>query len=339
MKYLKYFLYALLGILVIYVLLCAIGPKDFNVTESTVIEAQAPIVFHLANSLQELEKWNEWSKSDTTIHTEYNDIYEGVGASSSWTSEVSGDGTQEIVESIPYTKVRSELKFKNWDGINYADINISEVGDKTNVSWSFEGEPLAFLFRGVALVTGLKGQMSTSYQKGLASLKVLAEQRAEGQYGDYQIYVKDVAEKHFVMNRQEVKETNIQQFYASNLGALFGKVQTAGAEMNGMPCGLYFKWGGKSGIADMAAAIPVSEPVSIKDVSSYSIPAQKAITLDFYGDYKTIGTGHSAVEKYMKDRNYLQDPPIIEEYVTDPGTEKDPNKWLTKITYYYSVPE
>jgi effector-binding domain-containing protein len=26
--------------------------------------------------------------------------------------------------------------------------------------------------------------------------------------------------------------------------------------------------------------------------------------------------------------------PVVEEYITDPMTEKDPNKWLTKIYYF-----
>ena len=38
----------------------------------------------------------------------------------------------------------------------------------------------------------------------------------------------------------------------------------------------------------------------------------------------------------MKDRGYLLDPPIIEEYVTDPTQEKDPSKYLTRITRYFT---
>ena len=40
------------------------------------------------------------------------------------------------------------------------------------------------------------------------------------------------------------------------------------------------------------------------------------------------------MDEYMKDFGLLNNPPIIEEYVTDPSTEKDPAKWLTKIIYY-----
>jgi len=60
--------------------------------------------------------------------------------------------------------------------------------------------------------------------------------------------------------------------------------------------------------------------------------------LDFYGDYNHTSDGHDAIKEYMTDRGYLQDPPIIEEYVTDPTIEADPSKWLTKLTYYFTDP-
>jgi len=28
--------------------------------------------------------------------------------------------------------------------------------------------------------------------------------------------------------------------------------------------------------------------------------------------------------------------PVVEEYITDPGEEPDPEKWLTRITYYFT---
>ncbi len=39
---------------------------------------------------------------------------------------------------------------------------------------------------------------------------------------------------------------------------------------------------------------------------------------------------------FMKDRQLFMDVPMIEEYVTDPTKEPDPEKWTTNIYYYYS---
>ncbi len=230
------------------------------------------------------------------------------------------------------------MEFKGWDGLSYSEFNLVEESGKTNVSWDFEsGTDMPFLFRGFAVLSGMKKGMRRSYKEGLKNLKELAEKRAnEGIYNGYKIREIVLGERNFVMKRQEVRLKNIQQYYSAQLGSLFALVQQTGIEMEGKPCGLYFRFDRKQGITDMAAAIPVKAPVNIEGATSYYISARKAVQVDYYGDYKGAGVAHDAIERYLKDKDYLQDVPVIEEYITDPGEEKDPNKWKTVITYYFS---
>jgi len=340
MKYLKYPLFILLGLIILFIALSFVGPKDLNVTESIAIDAPAPVIYNLVNSMKESEKWNSWTKDDTTIVSTYNDIVSGVGSGSSWTSTMTGNGSQSIIESVSNQKVRSVLNFEGWDGDNFAEFNIRKSGDSHEVSYSFEGTELPFIMRAFALVTGMKKSMTSNYSSSLSNLKKISEERSSGSYDGCVIKEVDLPEKHFIMNRQEVDPSNIQQFYLTNLGPLFSKVQQANQEMNGMPSGLYFnRPQSATAKLDMAAAIPIKSAISIAGSSAYSIDSKPAIVLDFYGDYKTIPLGHEAINKYMYDRGYLQDAPVIEEYITDPNTEQDPNKWLTKITYYFSTKE
>jgi effector-binding domain-containing protein len=39
------------------------------------------------------------------------------------------------------------------------------------------------------------------------------------------------------------------------------------------------------------------------------------------------------MDDYLKANKLKAGAPVIEEYVTDPGTEPDESKWLTKIYY------
>jgi len=318
--------------------LCALGPKSFDLVRSTEVKAPAPVVFNLINSFKQMDQWNAWSVEDTTNKVTYNDILSGVGAESTWDSDVNDKGRQKIIESIPNQKVRTELEFEGWDGMSHAEFNLNEENGVTNVSWALEsGDPLPFLYRGFALLSGMKKSIKRSYDDGLVNLKKIAEERAnESIYEGYQIKELILEEKNYVMNRQEVRLDKIQQFYASNLGVLFSKVQAAGVEMTGMPCGLFFRYDEAKGVADMASAIPVEEPINIDGASAFNFPSKKAIQVDFYGDYSQTGAAHQAIDLYMADRGYLQDVPIIEEYITDPTTEKDPSKWLTRVTYYFS---
>lgn len=338
MKGAIYFFLVISAVIGLYIGLCALGPKDFDMVRTTEIEAPTSVVFNLVNSFEQMDLWNAWSVEDTSNKVTYNDIISGVGAESHWDSEVNDKGRQKIIASVTNQKVRTELEFEGWDGLSHAEFNLNEASGKTDISWSMEtGEPLPFLFRGFAMLSGMKKGMRRSYDDGLSNLKVLAERRAnEGIYDGYQMKELILEERNYVMNRQEVKFENLQQFTDSNQGILFGKLQSAGVEMSGIPCGLYFRYDEKRGVADMASAVPVAEPVNIEGTSAYNIPSKKGIQVDFYGDKKDTGKAHNAIERYMTDRGYLQDVPMIEEYITDPTIEKDPSKWLTRITYYFS---
>lgn len=308
-----------------------------NVESSTTIHAPSNTVFNLVNSLREMEHWNEWSLTDSTNISSYNEIFSGVGATSSWTSELTGNGVQEITESIPGSFVKTVLKFDGREEENYALFKLEEVENKTNTTWTFEGTTLPFLMRGYALINGMKSDMRTNYAKGLENLKKVAELRATGQYDGYEIKTAIQEEKYFIMNRSMVKVSDMTQFYTANLPFLFGKVQDSGTSMKGMPCGLFFKAENKNQEVDMAAAIPVNEAVSIPGTSSLNIPPKESLVLDYYGSYDQLNKGHEALEKYMRDRNLFQDAPFIEEYISDPGEVKDASKQLTRITYYFTA--
>jgi len=42
---------------------------------------------------------------------------------------------------------------------------------------------------------------------------------------------------------------------------------------------------------------------------------------------------HEALGAYMEEKNMKLVGAVMEEYVTDPMSEKDQSKWLTKISY------
>lgn len=338
MKILKYLVLPLLLLVGIYCILCAVGPKNLNVERSTEIEAPKQAVFNLVNNIESWEKWSSWNLRDSAMVITYPGKVEGVGAKSEWISEQEGNGTQEIVESIPGQKVRTKLVFDGWDEPSHANFTLQESGNKTKASWSMESSELPFLMRGMMMVMGMKGDIKNNYDESLGNLKQLVETRVNDKvYNGYTINDINLPEKHYVYNRQEVAMDRVQQFYSRNLGALFSKVQNAGISMDaGMPCGLFYSFNEKNQTADMAAAIPTKESLIIPDASSVTLPAKRAIQVDYYGDYDNTVKAHDAIEAFLKDNGLFNDYPVIEEYVTDPTEVKDPDKWLTKVTYYVS---
>ena len=338
MKILKYVVLPLLLIVGIYCLLCFVGPKDFNTEQSIEIDAPKKLSFNLVNNIKAWERWGTWQKRDTAMVISYPGKIEGTGAISTWLSEQEGDGKQEIVESIEGERIKTKLTIDGWDEPSYGYWTFKDSGSgKSLVTWGMESSELPFIMRGMMLVMGMKGTMEKDFKQGLSNLKEIVESRHQSKtYNGYKINDIRLPEKHFILNRQEVDESKIQQFYATNLGSLFSKVQEVGVEMDGMPCGLFYNFNSNRGKIDMAAAIPTKESLIIPDVSSLTMPAKRAIQVNYYGDYHLTEKAHTAIEDFMKDNGLFNDYPVIEEYITDPTTVKDPEKWLTKVTYYIS---
>lgn len=333
-KYIKYLIGFLVFLLLAYILLAVLSPKKLVLKESTKIEAPASVCFNLVNDLQKWSLWSPWQKLDTSaVHT-YSDKSYGTGAQWTWKGNKNmGEGTQTIVESKANEMLKMSLEFKGYDDLAYNTWNFEQEKKNTKVSWDFEGSNTSFFMRPLNLL--MKGALKKSYREGLSQLREISEKRAnEKVYRGFKIEELQLDEKHYILRRKEVSFDNMQQFYSQNLGALFAKVQEASLTMNGMPSGLYFKWDELRNVADMAAAIPISEVVDLKDADTYTIPTGRAVQIDYYGDYENLAEPHTAIDEYLKDYSLHQNPPVVEEYLTDPGEESDPSKWLTRIIYY-----
>lgn len=337
--WIKYLLLPLLVLLGIYLVLCALGPKNMDVSKEISIDAPAPIVYNLVNSMPRTAHWNPWLAMDTSMTNTYSGPTDGIGSRMEWTSATMGNGTQEIVESIKNQKVRTALTFDpDHSDINHADFLFAPEGKGTKTTWTFtSGSDIPFIARGFMYVLGMKKMMHTAYESGLKEIKRIAEERhSTNVYNGYKMEIKDVRERHFIGNRDIIKMSEVSNFYAANLGSLFTKVTAAGLEMDGMPSGVFYKWDQQNGTTDMLAGIPIKDAVDMAGSTLVSIPAKKAVVVDYYGNMANTIVAHEAIDEYLRDQGIQYDPPIVEEYLTDPAKEKDMSKWLTRITYYFT---
>lgn len=131
----------------------------------------------------------------------------------------------------------------------------------------------------------------------------------------------------------------IQPFYVKSMNTLFTACQAHGLEFDGMPSCLFYKYYEEEGYTDMAASIAVKQGKDVgMGIEVLKIPAtNRALQVDFYGDYKDIANVHYNMEDYMNDLKIKpsNEYPLIEEYVTEPSSQPDPKKRLTRVTYFY----
>ncbi|NNE25678.1 MAG: hypothetical protein HKN09_02435 [Saprospiraceae bacterium] len=334
----KKFLWSLIIILVAFLAIAitfmALSPKNMTYEAEQTIDAPPHMVYNLVN---DFTKWTLWSPvmqlDPETINT-YSDLTMGPGARWSWKgNELVGEGQRKIIEAIEAESIKTEIEFSGIPTISRGQWIFTKDGDKTRVTWAYEGGDTAFPFRPFNVM--YKRGFKKTYQKGLDKLKEVAEQRAKNKmYRGYQINDDFIDARIYLMNRQEVRMENVQQFYAQNLGALFMKAQKSKMTMDGMPSGLFFNDLSNSNTVDMAAAIPVEEEKSVEGAQMLNVPEGRAVQVNYYGDYSGISEAHAAIEDYIRDYGLLKTMPVVEEYMTDPGEEKDPSKWLTRIIYY-----
>jgi effector-binding domain-containing protein len=330
MKYLKILGWILLLLLILFAALGTFMSKEIDVAVSREIKTPSQVVYNVVNDLTTQTNWNPWLKEDETMELTFSDITTGEGASYSWTSK-EGTGSQTITSAIPHQSINMNVVFDDEEP-SQSPITFKSIDNGTEVTWAFQGK-IGFPYN--IMGPFIRRSIKSSYKDGLKMLEGIAEERwKDGTYMGYEIKVTSLPERNFIIRRDEVNVSDMQQFYATNLGSLFQAVQKAGQEMDGMPSGLFYNTAPGNGKIDMAAGIPVKEEIAIKNTGTETIPEGEGLEVDYYGDYSGLPTVHKAIEAYMKDRGLIHNAPFIEEYLTDPGEEKDSNKWLTKVYYY-----
>lgn len=341
MRALKTILIILLALAALVVLLGLMGPKDFRVERSTVINAPASAVYANVSSLAAMDKWGPWKEMEHNMTAQMSGSPDGqVGAISHWKSDES-EGEQELKELVPNKSVRTELRFLTpWPATNMGTFDIEEKGDSAKVTWGIQGQN-DFIGRVMGVFMNMDEMIGPMFEKGLSNLKDLTEKEAAVQNAEqdrlvdgFEIGISDRPAIAYYGTRKTVKWSELEAFFGKNFGAAFGAAKAAGVEP-GTPSGIFFDWNEKDKTADLLAGVPVpaDSKEKLKGMTWYETPASKAYTIDYYGSYEGTGKAHEAMDKKLKADGVEMNMNVIEEYVTDPSTEPDTSKWLTKVVY------
>ncbi len=337
MKALKILLGILGVLLLIFLVLGLLGPKTYEVERSTLIKATPHAVFPHVKSFEKRLAWYPWSELDPNAKTTFEGTDGTVGSVYKWegNKEV-GRGQQTMLEIEPNKMVKTKLEFfEPMQGVADTYVRLKEADKGTNVSWSFAGEN-NFMARVMSFFMDMDAMIGADFEKGLASLKEIVEKAPSAPtYRGYSINTIDYPATSFIGHRETVKMADIGAFFAKHFGSLHEYVTKNKLEMAGMPSGMYYKWDEENKETDMMAAIPLKAIDSApKGMEFAQLPAGKAYRINYYGDYSGSANAHYAMDDFFKAKGMEIGGPVLEEYVTDPTTEPDTSKWLTRITYF-----
>lgn len=321
-------------LVVVYLIMCAMGPSKYDGSTSLKMDAPTSVVYDIVSDVSTWEEWMPWKDQDPSMVLKMGDKTKGLGANYSWTSDMMGGGKLEIVEAEPNKSMKNRLTFEGFEGYSYGIWKFEETEKgKSNVTWGMESEnTIPFWMRGMML---MGESLEDTFNRGLNDIKAIAEKKAKEmpkepkKYRGYTINQIDIPMQNYLAHREKIEIPTMGAFFAKHFPALAGK---AGADMTGMPRGIYYEWDMENNMTDMAAAVPVKAAMEVDDFTNIEVPAGKALHIDYYGSFEGSAEAHYAMDDYLKEKG-VESALVMEEYVTDPTTEPDTSKWLTKIYY------
>lgn len=172
-------LYIVLGIVVLFLVLAAIAPKNYNVSRSIEISKPKSVAFDYLKSLKKQDEWSPWGKRDPNMKKKFTGTDGEVGAISYWKGNKDvGEGEQEITKIVEGDSIESELRFlKPFKSTSDAYIITKEVEqDRTKVIWGFSGKnkfPMSIMM----LFMSMDKAIGKDFEEGLASLKEILENK------------------------------------------------------------------------------------------------------------------------------------------------------------------
>lgn len=166
-------------IVALVLIVAARRPDAFTVERATTIAAPADRIFGFLDDFRHWAVWSPWEGLDPQLKRTHSGAASGVGAAYAWEGNAKvGTGRMEILESEPSSRLRIRLDFlKPFEAHNQATFTLAPgAGGATTVTWTMTG-PQAIPMKVMSLVMNMDAMVGRDFEKGLASLKDVAEAR------------------------------------------------------------------------------------------------------------------------------------------------------------------
>lgn len=151
-------------------------PDEFTVVRSATMAAPPAVVFEQVNDFHHWDGWSPWAKLDPTCKNTFSGAAAGMGAGFAWDGNNKvGAGRMTITGSQSPELIRINLEFlRPFKATNTTEFSFKSRGDGTEVTWTMSGKN-NFMSKVFGLIVDCDKMIGRDFEKGLASLKSLAE--------------------------------------------------------------------------------------------------------------------------------------------------------------------
>lgn len=174
MRILKWAGFVVIAVLVLFLTIGFLLPREYSVERSIVIAAPPAAIHEVVGNLEEWPHWQPWQDMDETIQTTLGERTTGAGASQTWTGK-DGTGSLEFTSSDPATGIAYEMTMNDGEYASTGSVRYEPAEAGTRVTWSMEGavgagNPVHRYF--VVLMDAMVGP---PFEEGLRRLKSRVE--------------------------------------------------------------------------------------------------------------------------------------------------------------------
>ncbi len=304
-------------------------PNVTLIEQSMEIKTTPDKVFELIN---QPDKWKEWYtplQDEMGVQMRFTGPAQGKGAGFQWVSKNPDQtgGTMNIRNS------------KN----NRMVSAVIELNDRHSYVMSFKIKPVK---KNASLLT-ITSRLQFPQDSLLHYLQMMFDRSEELAVIDYIENISEVAVEKaegiaihlqrinsftYISITDSCKWNDISKKMSGLYKDLMVFVARSDLSMTNRPIAIYHQVDDKQVVFEVG--IPVDKEVQgAGKIQCKTMPAGNNVVADYYGSYDTLEDGHNAIQQWLERyRRTLRGYPW-EIYVTDPTTEQDPNKWLTRIFY------
>lgn len=175
MKIVKYVLIGLGVLIVAFLGLGLIIPREYTLEKTALIDCPKAQLHSKVSNLRSMNEWSPWADYDPDMKNTYQGEDGQVGSVSSWEgNDKVGKGKQEIT-SITTDKVETKLSFiEPWESEATSYILLKDQGDKTEVTWGMKGQN-DYPFNAMSVFMDMDDMIGKDFERGLDKLKVLCK--------------------------------------------------------------------------------------------------------------------------------------------------------------------
>jgi effector-binding domain-containing protein/uncharacterized protein YndB with AHSA1/START domain len=329
MKILKVILWVLGILALIYLILCFAGPKRFEATASTTINAPASSILEEITNFENHPKWSPWHQMDPEMTSAFSGTPGTVGHMETWTSKKMGNGSQEFIEIRDNEYAKTALRFQDFDNEpSWVTFQLTPEGEGTKVTWSIDGGDYPFLMRGMSFMM----PMQKIFEQGVAQLKTVAESKPRvEEKASYEIANMPaqwyVGKRFPKMAMADITSKLYEDTY-TELGKAIGGMD----KINGMPMGIAHGYDGETKTMDFEIALPVAAEMKVPaGLNCTQIPAGRAAKYVYHGPYEEVEPHWNTFTMDLEKAGHVNRWSAYEVYANDPTTVSSPAEietWL-----------